>query len=190
MKNIIAAIRLTLFTLVTLSGIYPLFLWGFGNLVTPRSAQGSLVYGQDGKTPVGSELIAQKFTQPRYFWSRPSAADYDATAAGGSNFGPTNPKLTDRAKATIANYRPQIGQQIPSDLVAASGSGLDPHITVAAAYFQVPRVVRHRKVGETTMRRIIDALAVNPSVGWTGERIVNVLQLNLELDKTLLSKSP
>lgn len=190
MKNVSIAIRLALFTLVTLSGIYPLFVWAVGNLLTPRSAQGSLIYGQDGKTPIGSELIAQTFTRPQYFWPRPSAANYNAAAAGASNFGPTNPKLTERARATVGRYSPQAGQPIPSDLIAASGSGLDPHISLAAAYFQVPRVAQYRNVGETTVRRIVDALAVTPSLGWNGERIVNVLQLNLELDKAMLSKSP
>ena len=188
MKNLIISIRLALLSLVIVSVLYPLCLWVFAGVVTPYSAEGSLIYGKDGKTPIGSELIAQNFSQPQYFRPRPSAADYNAAAAGASNFGPTNPKLTDRAKETIASYHPQAGQNIPSDLIAASGSGLDPHISLASAYFQAERVARHRHISESALRKIIEALAADPG-GLTGERIVNVLQLNLELDKTLLGNS-
>jgi potassium-transporting ATPase KdpC subunit len=188
MKNLIISIRLALLTLILVSVLYPLGLWVFAAIVTPHSAEGSLLYGRDGKTLVGSELIAQKFSKPQYFWPRPSAADYNAAAAGASNFGPTNPKLTDRAKETLASFRPQAGQNIPSDLIAASGSGLDPHISLASANYQAARVARHRHISELTLQKIIDALAFDPG-GLSGQRIVNVLQLNLELDKTLLGNS-
>lgn len=183
MKNIILSIRLAVLSLIVTGVVYPLFLWGFAGLAAAHLAEGSLVNGPDGKTPIGSELIAQKFSQPQYFWPRPSAADYNAAAAGASNFGPTNPKLRDRAEETIKAYHPSEDQKIPGDLIAASGSGLDPHISLAAAYFQASRVARHRHIGEPALRKIIEALAFAPD-GLTGERIVNVLQLNLELDKS------
>jgi potassium-transporting ATPase KdpC subunit len=188
MKNIIISVRLALITLFMVSVLYPLGLWVFASVITPHSAEGSLINGRDGKTPVGSELIAQKFSKPQYFRPRPSAADYNAAAAGASNFGPTNPKLTDRAKETLASFHPQAGLNIPSDLIAASGSGLDPHISQAAANYQAARVARHRHISESTLLKIIDTLAFDPG-GLSGKRIVNVLQLNLELDKTLLGNS-
>jgi K+-transporting ATPase ATPase C chain len=179
---------LALLSLAVVSVLYPLSLWVFAALVTPHSANGSLLFNKDGQTPVGSELIAQKFSQPQYFWPRPSAVDYNAAAAGASNFGPTNPKLIDRARETVASYHSPADRKIPSDLIAASGSGLDPHISLTSAYFQAERVARHRHISESALRKIIEALATDPG-GLTGERIVNVLQLNLELDKTLLGNS-
>jgi K+-transporting ATPase ATPase C chain len=175
--------------MIILSILYPLTLWIFVSIVSPHSAAGSLVYGNDKTIPVGSELIAQGFSKPYYFHSRPSAVDFNAAAAGASNFGPTNPKLRQRAKETVESYSLTTGQKIPADLITASGSGLDPHISVEAAYFQASRVARHRNISESALRRIIDTLAIRPSLGFADERIVNVLELNLELDKALSGNS-
>jgi K+-transporting ATPase ATPase C chain len=188
MKNIITSLRLAILSGIVLSILYPLTLWIFASLVSPRSANGSLIYGKDKATPIGSTLIAQKFSKPYYFHPRPSAVDFNAAAAGGSNLGPTNPKLNQRAKASIESYSLAGDRKIPSDLVTASGSGLDPHISVDAAYFQASRVAKYRKVSESALRRIIDTLSIRPSPGLTEGRIVNVLELNLELDKTLPGK--
>lgn len=147
------------------------------------------MYGRNKITPIGSTLIAQNFSKPEYFRSRPSAVDFNAAAAGGSNFGPTNPKLTQRAKETVGLHSLKAGQKIPSDLIAASGSGLDPHISVESAYFQASRVASHRNISESTLKRIIDTLAINPSFGLADARIINVLELNLELDKILPGNS-
>jgi K+-transporting ATPase ATPase C chain len=185
MKNIQTSLRLGIFSMIVLSILYPLTLWIFASVVSPHSAAGSLVYGNDQSNPIGSELIAQGFSKPYYFHSRPSAVDFNASAAGASNFGPTNPKLTQRAQAIVEAYPLTMGQKIPADLVAASGSGLDPHISVEAAYFQASRVAGHRNISESALRRMIDTLARRSSFGLTDERIVNVLELNLELDKTL-----
>jgi K+-transporting ATPase ATPase C chain len=189
MKNIILSLKLAIFSLIVLSILYPLALWIFALTVSPRSANGSLIYGNDKTIPVGSELIAQGFSKPCYFHPRPSAVDFNAAAAGGSNFGPTNPKLNQRAKAIVESYSLTGNQKVPSDLVTASGSGLDPHITADAAYFQVSRVSKYRNISESALKRMIDALAVRPSPGFTDGRIVNVLELNLELDKTLPGNS-
>jgi potassium-transporting ATPase KdpC subunit len=183
MKDIIATLRLVALTLIVCCVLYPAVLLAFGQVCLPWRANGSLIRNERGVV-VGSALIAQGFTRPHYFWPRPSAVNYDASAAGGSNLSPTNPALTERARATIQRYAPTEGQLIPADLVAASGSGLDPHITIEAARFQAPRVAAARGLALDTVNRLIDEQARAASIRLFGEQpLVNVLTLNLALDK-------
>jgi len=179
---------LTLLILMTLVlGIaYPLAVTGVAKVLFPRQAAGSLIV-EDGK-PVGSRLIGQPFSDPRYFWSRPSATSpqpYNGLASGGSNLGPLNPALTDAVKARIAALRaaePANHAPIPVDLVTASASGLDPDISVAAAYYQAARIARVRHLSLERVRALIAAHARRPWLGFIGEPHVNVLALNLALD--------
>lgn len=165
--------------------IYPFAVWGVSQVIFPHQANGSLIRNESGKI-VGSELIGQNFTGANYFHSRPSAAGngYDAGASGGSNLGPTSAKLIDRVKTDALNL--QTGNpnaEIPADLVTTSASGLDPHISKAAAEFQIPRVAKSRTISETDLRKIVADFTENRQFGIFGEPRVNVLKLNLELDK-------
>lgn len=177
----------TLLVLMTLLlGIaYPLAVTGVAKLLFPRQAAGSLIV-RDG-TPVGSRLIGQPFSDPKYFWSRPSATSpqpYNGLASGGSNLGPLNPALIDAVRARIAALRaadPSNHAPIPVDLVTASASGLDPDISLAAAYYQAPRIARVRHLSLKRVRALIGAHARTPWLGFIGEPHVNVLALNLAL---------
>ena len=122
---------------------YTAVIWGIGQVITPDTAEGSLITASD-RTIVGSRLIAQKFTEPRYFWPRPSAVDYNGAGAGGSNKSPTSADLTDRAKEIIAQYSATAENPLPPELAAASGGGLDPNISEHAALYQAPRVAEAR----------------------------------------------
>jgi len=181
-----AIVLFIVLTLVT-GIVYPLAVTGVAQLVFPARANGSLVR-VDGKA-VGSELIGQSFTSPRYFWGRPSATSpqpYNGTASTGSNLGPTNPALTDAVKDRVAALRAADSGNtapVPVDLVTASGSGLDPDISVAAAYYQVPRVARERSLDVDAVKRLVDSQAGATRLGFFGEPTVNVLRLNLALDK-------
>lgn len=170
---------------ISLGILYPLVVWGVSQAIFPHQANGSLIE-LDGKV-VGSELIGQTFTSPGYFHSRPSAAGngYDATASGGSNLGPTNKKLIDRIAADadeMKNDNPDT--TIPADLVTTSGSGLDPHISPAAAEFQIPRVARERKMSKKDLKDLVTKFTIGRQLGFLGEPTVNVLMLNLELDRS------
>lgn len=170
---------------VSLGILYPLAVWGIGQALFPHQANGSLIE-KDGKT-VGSELIGQKFTSHGYFHGRPSAAGngYDAAASGGSNLGPTSNKLIERIKSDAETLKADDpGSTIPADLVTTSGSGLDPHISPAAADFQVPRVARERKMSERDLKGLVAKFTDGRQLGFLGELTVNVLLLNLELDRT------
>ncbi len=165
---------------------YPAVMTGVAYALFPRQAQGSLIVS-DGRV-LGSALIGQPFSDPRYFWGRPSATrpfPYNAEASGGSNLGPTNPALLDAIRGRVEALRaadPGSDAPIPTDLVTASASGLDPHIIPAAAEFQVRRVARARHMSEDAVRRMVARFAEDRQLGILGEPRVNVLQLNLALD--------
>ena len=183
MKNLITAILMTIVTTVLLGLVYPLVVTGVAQALFHDKANGQMIV-RNGQT-VGSRIIGQQFSSPGYFRSRPSAAGngYDAGASSGSNLGPTNAKLVDRVKEDVAKLQAENpGRAVPVDLVTTSGSGLDPHISPAAAEFQVPRVARERGVSEDTVRRMVAAHTEGRQFGFLGEPRVNVLELNLALD--------
>jgi potassium-transporting ATPase KdpC subunit len=183
-KNLLISVWFTLATTVLLGIIYPLAVTGLAQMLFPKQANGELIT-QGGKL-VGSHLIGQPFTAPGYFYSRPSAAGaagYDPTASGGSNLGPTNKALIDRVNASVKALQPtNPAAPIPADLVTTSGSGLDPHISPAAAEFQVPRVARERGMSEQDVRTLVQKHTEGRQFGLLGEPRVNVLDLNLDLD--------
>lgn len=181
-----AFVLLVLLTLVT--GVaYPAAVTGLAQLMFARQANGSLIVEPDG-TAHGSALIGQPFSDSKYFWSRPSATSavpYDAAAGSGSNLGPTNPALTDAVKARVAALRPvdpANESAIPADLVTASASGLDPHVSPAAARYQVARVARARNRPVADVAALVERYTEARSFGFLGEPVVNVLALNLALD--------
>lgn len=184
MKDLITSALMILVLTLGLGVVYPLAVWGVSQVIFPHQANGSLIVV--GGNVVGSELIGQTFTSPGYFHSRPSAAGngYDAGASSGSNLGPTSQKLIDRVTTdaeTLASEN--AGVPIPADLVATSGSGLDPHISPAAADFQIPRVSKERGIAEAELRGIVNKFTEARQFGFLGEPRVNVLLLNLNLDK-------
>lgn len=177
----------TLAMAVVCCGIYPAVVYGLGQALFHDKANGSLIVDKDG-TIHGSRLIGQQFTQDKYFQSRPSAAGngYDPTSSGGSNLGPTSSNLVNAVTQRISDYRTANGlvtnTPVPADAVTASGSGLDPHISVANAELQVARVAKARGLGEDKVRELVRANTDGPSLGFLGEPGVNVLTLNLALD--------
>ena len=182
-RNLIAAVLMTIVTTVILGIIYPLAITGIAQVALPDQANGQLIE-RNGKV-VGSRLIGQGFSSPGYFRSRPSAAGmgYDAANSAGSNLGPTNKKLMDAVKANVeAAQKENPGTPVPIDLVTTSASGFDPHVSPAAADFQVPRVARERGISETEVRRLVAANTEGRTFGFFGEPRVNVLELNLALD--------
>lgn len=177
---------LALFTLLT-GAIYPALVTGVAQVLFPEQANGSLL--KEGDRVLGSTLIGQPFNDAKYFWSRPSAtgpAPYNASASSGSNQGPLNPAFKDAVAARVKALRdadPTQKAQVPVDLVTASGSGLDPHISPAAAYYQVPRVARLRRLPEAQVRALVAAHIEPRALLLLGEPCVNVLALNLALDR-------
>jgi K+-transporting ATPase ATPase C chain len=174
---------MTIVTTVLFGLIYPLTVTGLAHLLFPSEANGSLIL-RNGKV-VGSRLLGQTFSAPGYFRSRISAAGtgYDASSSGGSNLGPTNHQLIDRVKGDVDRLREQNpGAKIPVDLVTASGSGLDPEISPAAAEFQIPRVARERGMTEADLRALVTKRTLGRQFGILGEPRVRVLELNLDLD--------
>ena len=187
MRSVIRpALVLILFFTVLTGVIYPLAITGIAQVVFPRAASGSILT-RDGK-PIGSRLIGQNFSDPKYFWGRPSATSpqpYAGTASSGSNFGPLNPALTDAVKGRIQALHtadPGNAAPIPVDLVTASASGLDPEISIAAAIYQAPRVARVRGLDVIVVRQLLAAHSQHRALGLFGEPRVNVLALNLALD--------
>ena len=185
LKQIYPAIAMTVVLTVLLGIVYPLVVTGLARVMFPAKAGGSLIQ-KNGKV-IGSSLIGQPFTGPGYFHSRPSAAGagYDATASAGTNLGPTSQKLMDNVKSAAESLREENPTApVPIDLVTASASGLDPHITPAAAEFQAPRVARERSLNEESVRQLVREHTEGRQFGLLGEPRVNVLELNLKLDAT------
>jgi K+-transporting ATPase ATPase C chain len=179
-----------LFTIVTMAlfgGGYHVALWGIARVAFPRQAEGSLIRRADG-TVVGSALIAQKFARPEYFHPRPSAVDYNAASTGGSNSGPSNPDhlaaVRERLDAAVVREGASAGE-VPSEMVTASGGGLDPHIPPLAAALQVARVARARGVDPSRIEALVRAHTEGPALGLLGRDRINVLALNLALDEAL-----
>lgn len=183
-KNLLISILMTIATTVLFGLIYPLIVTGLAQLIFPHKANGQLIE-KDGSV-VGSAIIGQGFASPGYFHSRPSAAGngWDAANSGGSNLGPTNQKLLDRVKADVATSQADNpGVPVPIDLVTTSASGFDPHITPAAAEFQLPRVAKARGTTVDQLRPLVAKRTEGRQLGFLGEPTVNVLELNLDLDQ-------
>jgi len=188
MRGQLAAALALLGVMVVLTGvIYPLFITAVAQVVFSHQANGSLIESEGKYT--GSELIGQQFDRVGYFWGRPSAtqpAPYNAAASSGSNYGPSNEQLISDIRKRVEALKkadPENGLPIPVDLVTYSGSGLDPHISQAAALYQVPRVARERNMSEEKLREVVDSLTEGRQFGFLGEPRVNVLNLNLALDE-------
>ena len=185
-SHLATAALYTVVTVIALGLIYPALIWGLGTLLFHHQAQGSLVTGAGGKV-IGSELVGQNFTKPRYFQGRPSAAGkgYDPTSTGGTNFGPTSKKLIDGTKSAIAALKkanPDATDPIPMDLVTSSASGIDPDISPAGASYQVPRVAKARGMTVDAVRTIVAEHVIPRQLGLLGEPHVNVFELNRALD--------
>ncbi|MDD5773390.1 MAG: potassium-transporting ATPase subunit KdpC [bacterium] len=185
-KQIRPAFFIFLILTIITGVIYPLVVTGIAQGLFSRQANGSIIY-KDGK-PIGSRLIGQDFSDPKYFWGRISATTppYNAASSGGSNFGPLNPELIDVVKARVKALKeadPENINLVPVDLVTSSASGLDPHISLAAAFYQIPRVARIRNMPPDEIKNAVMKCASRRLLGLIGEPVVNVLELNLELDE-------
>jgi K+-transporting ATPase ATPase C chain len=182
-ENLSPAIRLTIVCILFFCGVYTLFIWGIAQ-AAPAKGEGESVT-VNGKV-VGYKLIGQKFTADKYFWDRPSAVDYNAAGSGGSNKGPTNPDYLKQVQDRIDTFlvhNPRIKkEEIPSDMVTASGSGLDPDISVQGAYVQVKRIAAVRNIPDTKIKELVKEHIEKPLLGLFGTEKVNVLQLNIDLD--------
>ncbi|HEX4144439.1 MAG TPA: potassium-transporting ATPase subunit KdpC [Pirellulales bacterium] len=188
LNETIVALRMTLVTLVVTGLAYPLLITGAARALFPSASVGSLVQDENGQV-VGSRLVGQAFSNPAYLQPRPSAAGatgYDGTASSGSNLGPTSQKLHDRVQAEIERLKkenPEADETIPADLVTASASGLDPHVSPAGALWQVPRIARARGEEPARIKAVIEANIEHPTLGFMGEPRVNVLAVNLALNR-------
>jgi len=187
LKEFWTSIAATVVLCIVVSGIYPVLIWGLGELLFPHQANGSLV--ESNSQVVGSELLAQGFSGAKYFHPRPSAAGvgYDTLSSGGTNLAPTSQKLMDSIKSNAETYRKENGLAadalVPADAVTSSGSGLDPHISIKNAGLQVPRVAKERGLSEETVRAEVAKVTDRPLLGFIGgDPGVNVLKLNLALD--------
>ena len=183
-KNLLVSILMTIVTTILLGFIYPLVVTGLAHLIFPHKANGQLIAANG--TTLGSAIIGQGFSSPGYFHSRPSAAGngWDAANSGGSNLGPTNQKLIDRVKGDVTTAESENPRNpVPIDLVTTSASGVDPHITPAAAEFQLPRVAEARGTTIDRVRLLVEKHTEERQFGFLGEPRVNVLELNLDLDK-------
>jgi K+-transporting ATPase ATPase C chain len=171
--ELLAALRAAVLTSLVCGLLYPALIWAIGQTVTPHAANGSLLRNAKGEV-IGSELIAQGFSRPEYFWPRPSAVDYNAAGSGGSNLAPTSPELRRKAEAQLARFSADAQHPLPLDLASASGSGLDPQITLAAAEYQAERVAKAR---HWPVSKVVDLLKEQQRGG-----LINVLAANLALD--------
>lgn len=181
-KDMSTSLRFVLGTLAVCAVAYPGLLLAVGQTLVPARADGSLIRGTSGVI-IGSRLIAQAFEHPAYLWPRPSAAGYDGAAAGGSNLAASNPALADRAEAQVAQVGASAAHRVPAELVAASGSGLDPHITLDGALYQIGRIARARGVRADRVEEVLRYQATS-GMPWSPP-LVNVLEANLALDKNL-----
>jgi K+-transporting ATPase ATPase C chain len=185
-RNLITSILYTIVSVIVLGVLYPLLMTGLAQALFPKKANGQLV--TKNGVIIGSRIIGQPFTVASYFHGRPSAAGstgYDASSSGGSNYGPTNKKYIDRVEDSVADLQKENpGVPVPIDLVTTSASGLDPDITPAAAAFQIPRIAQARGLSEEQLRQLIAQHTEQRQFGFLGEPRVNVLELNLQLDKT------
>ena len=167
--------------------LYPAAVTVLAQLMFPKQANGSVLYGADG-TPIGSSLIGQPFSDPKYFWPRPSATTdfpYNALASGGSNLGPTNKDLISQVSDRVKSFQESgIQEQLPADLVMASGSGLDPHLSPESALIQIPRIAKERNMSEEKLRALVRAHLEDRQFGLLGAPRINVMKLNLALDKS------
>jgi potassium-transporting ATPase KdpC subunit len=193
-KVLDTALRLTVVTFILTGLAYPLAMTGLAQVLFPRQADGSLIAASDGRV-VGSALIGQRFSSPAYFQPRPSAAGegYDGAVSAGTSLGPTSARLRQRIEADVARLRaenPDAPGPVPADLVTASASGLDPHISPEAAAWQVPRVARARRLAEARVSAVVTAHVEGRQLGVLGEPRVNVLLLNLALDRELGGPMP
>ena len=189
-KNLSIAVLMTIATTILLGIIYPLVVTGLAQVIFPDKANGQLI-AKDGKI-IGSRIIGQGFSSPNYFHPRPSAAGtgYDAANSAGSQLGPTNQKLIDRVKQDTERLQAENpGKPVPIDLVTTSASGFDPHISPAAAEFQVPRVARQRGISDELLRQLVAKHTQGRQFGFLGEPRVNVLELNLDLDASQPAKT-
>jgi K+-transporting ATPase ATPase C chain len=194
MKTLIQDLRSSIMAVVVLAvvccGLYPVLVYGVAQVLFKDKANGSLIYDKSGTNVMGSALLGQQFTSDKYFDSRPSAAGngYDATSSGGSNLGPTSQKLNDAIKDRIADFRKRNGLKdsdpVPADAVTASGSGLDPHISLKNAELQMARVAKARGLSVEKVKELIKQNIDAPDFGVLGDAGVNVLKLNLALDQT------
>lgn len=187
------AFRVTVLSLLLCGIVYPLVVLAFAQLL-PERARGSLVRDREGRA-LGSELIGQGFVDPAYLQPRPSAAGagYDTTASGGSNLGPTSSRLRARVMAELARLlreNPEAPGPVPVELVTASASGLDPHLSVEAALWQLPRIARARGVEQARLVALLEALAEGRTFGFLGQERINVLRFNLELDRETVRPRP
>lgn len=185
------AVRFTVITMVLFGGAYHLALWAVGQAAFRSQAEGSLIRRADGSV-IGSRLIAQKFERPEYFHPRPSGVDYNAASTGGTNYGPSNPDhlMAVQARLDAITTEERVARsEVPSEMVTASGGGLDPHIPPAAAEIQVTRVASARGVSVERVRELVQAHTEAPALGFLGRTRINVLELNIALDQSLGSSA-
>jgi len=187
-SNIIPALKLTLVCILVFVGAYTIVVWGIGQLIAPNHGKGETIHylKSTNNSKYGFANIGQSFTADKYFWSRPSAVKYDATGSGGSNKGPTNKEYLLQVQARIDTFlvhNPGVKKsEIPVEMITASGSGLDPHISPVAAMIQVPRIAKVRNIPEEDLKKLVNSHIEKPLLGMFGPIKINVLKLNIALD--------
>ncbi|MCB1621752.1 MAG: potassium-transporting ATPase subunit C [Thiothrix sp.] len=182
LNSVITGLRISIASMVICVGGYASIVWAVGQTLTPFTANGAILTNESGQI-IGSRQVAQAFTRPEYLWPRPSAVDYDGAGAGGSNWSPTSDMVRERGTALVAAHGATPDNPLPADLATASGAGLDPHVSEAAALYQAARVAEARGVPIAQVEALIRGHATSPGAFLTGDRIVNVLEVNLALDR-------